>query len=163
MVKPMVHSVKHYTHHTLFGVAIGTLTAVDLAKAKNVVDVNAANEIKEGSLVKAVYIEFWITGDDAVQSSFSISLEKVNDGDNNIMTFAQSVALFGYPNKKNIFYETMGLSPPNTQNPMTPIRGWYKIPKGKQRFGFGDQLRVNISAINDGLTVCGFTTYKEYD
>jgi len=43
------------------------------------------------------------------------------------------------------------------------MRGWYKIPKTKQRFGLGDRLVLQIASQGtDALDFCGFATYKEY-
>lgn len=161
MVRPMVHSTKHYKQDSLFGVTAGAVINKTIINAVAVVDKNAVNEVEEGSSIKAVFLEYWLTGDDAVASTFIVTLEKLIGGASDI-TAGQIAGLASYVNKKNVLYTTMGLAPPNTQNPQNLVKGWFKIPKGKQRFGLGDQLVLSFFGQSDGLTVCGFATYKEY-
>ncbi len=160
MVAP-IHSTKHYLEQTLGNIGPGLLTSLNIVTAVAVVDKNISNEVEEGATIKAVYVEMWITSDDVTQSSFTITLEKIPAGAG-AMTYAESITLQSYPNKKNIFYKTMGLVAPKLEPPLPIIRQWFKIPKGKQRFGLGDTLRLNISGITDGINFCGFYTYKEY-
>ena len=70
--------------------------------------------------------------------------------------------LHGYNNKKNILFTHQGLSADDKTNPVPIMRGWYKIPKGKQRFGLGDQLRLEQLAQIEGFNICGVCIYKEY-
>ncbi len=135
--------------------------AIDIVKAVESTVANAVDEVAEGTLVKAVYVEMWIL-DSANDGSFVITLEKLSSGQN-VPSFGQMNALGTYPNKKNILYTTQGLSPNNgVGNPVPIIRQWFKIPKGKQRMGLGDELILTIAnnGLND-LEFCGFFTYKE--
>ncbi len=160
VLAPIVTS-KHYNQFSPTTVATGTIANLNQIEAVAVQDVSTLIEVEEGSIVKAIYAEFWITSDDATQSSFQLMIEKLPAGATDII-FAQANTLGGYVNKKNVFYVTRGLVPPSTGSPVAVVRGWFAIPKGKQRFGLGDKLEINISAIANGLTFCGFTTYKEY-
>ncbi len=157
-----IHSIKHYVQWTLVTMpTLGTLASETIALSVTPTAANTNAEVPEGALVKAVYIELWVNSDDTSASSFSVNFEKDPGGASN-MTYAESIALHDYKNKKNIFYETMGLVAPVDEFPSNLIKGWIKIPKGKQRMGLGDKIRLNISAITNGLTYCGFATYKEY-
>ncbi len=160
-MRPVITSKKHYTQQSLFAIAAAARSATVIVTAVKVADVSAANEVEDGSLVKAVYIEMWVTGDDAVQGSGIWALYKLPAGGASI-TAAELASLDSYDNKKNILHTGMGLFPPNTQNPMNLVKGWFKIPKGKQRFGLGDRLEFAILAQSDGVQACGFETYKEY-
>ncbi len=160
-MRPIIHSTKHYFQTSLANVAAGTILQSSLVVAVAVVDKNAKNEVEEGATIKAVFIEYWITGDDAVQSSGIVTLEKIPAGAT-AMTAAQSADLQDYPNKKNVLHTFMGLFGPNTQRPLRAISGWFKIPKGKQRFGLGDKLALNFHGQSDGINICGFVIYKEY-
>ena len=161
-MKAPIRSVKHYVQWTLQTVApAGTKVNETIALAVTPTASNTNVEVPEGSLIKAVYIELWITSDDTSGSSFSINFEKDPGGASN-MTYAESIVLHDYKNKKNIFYETMGLMGPNDEFPLVVFKGWIKIPKGKQRMGLGDVLDLNISAITNGMNYCGFATSKEY-
>ncbi len=160
-----INSVKHYVQFpnaTLASGASITQPQITAVVAPAQIDTSS---VKEGSIVKAIFIEKWLVGDsgvDGTPSQFVLTVEKKRVAETD-MTAAQSNTLAAYPNKKNILYTTMGIVT-NSKNggPTAPvIRNWVKIPKGKQRFGLGDELVVNIAAI---VTVrhCGFSTYKEY-
>ncbi len=157
-MRPVVNTEKHYVQFSLATTTAGTITNRTIVNAVAVP--TGDDEVREGSIVSAVYIEIWITGDDAVASTAIITLDKLGQGTAS-MTAAESADLGSYANKKNILHTMMGLAPPNTQYPMAAVKGWFKIPKGKQRFGFGDRLNLNIHGQSDGLTTCGFMTYKE--
>ncbi len=160
-MKAPIHSTKHIVQNSLFAVASGAITNANIVVAVDVAAKNTVTEVEEGCVIKAVYVEMWLTGDDVVASTCIATLEKISSNGPS-MTVAQSAALMDYPNKKNIFQTFMGLMPPNTQYPMAIFKGWVKIPKGKQRFGLGDRLVLNMHGQSDGLTGCGFFIYKEY-
>ncbi len=157
-----IHSKKHYVQQSRSQTATVSRTSIDIAIAAQIQDVNAVDEVLEGAIVKAVFIELWLL-DSSNDGSFIVNVAKFASG-RGAMTFADSNALGTYDNKKNILYVTQGLSPNNgVGNPVPIIRQWIKIPRTKQRFGLGDALRITIT--NNGLNnleFCGFFTYKEY-
>ncbi len=160
-MKPVIHSTKHYVQQSRSEVGTVAIVALDIALSVGSTIANEVDEIEEGTLVKAVFVEMWIL-DSGNDGSFVISLEKQSGGMAN-MSFGDSNNLGNYRNKKNILYVTQGLSPNNAVGNPTPIiRQWFKIPKGKQRFGLTDKLKLNITnnGLND-LEFCGFFTYKE--
>ncbi len=161
MVRPMVHSVKHFAQFSLANVALGGVAAKTIAVSVERPDANLTNEVVEGSTIKAVYLELWVTGDDAVTSSAIFAVLKRPSGTAAISA-AEFAALGDYDNKKNILETHQGILPANTSNPLNIFRHWIKIPKGKQRMGLGDILSVEIFAQTDGVQFCGFATYKEY-
>jgi len=79
-------------------------------------------------------------------------------------TFAEMQALGTFTLKKNILFTHQGLSPNDgVGNPVVVMRGWYKIPKSKQRMGLSDRIVLSIANLGTGaLDYCGFATYKEY-
>lgn len=158
--KAPIHTEKHITQVTLATVATATHTDLTIAIAVAAPGTNSW-EVHEGSHVKAVYLELWLTSDDATQGSIVGALEK-RGGTAAAMTYAQSVALNSYPNKNNVFYITQGLTPPNVQSGIPFVRGWFTIPKGKQRLALGESLIFNLSGINNGANYCGYILFKEY-
>ncbi len=160
-MKPVIHSDKHYVQQSRSQVATVARTNLDIIDSVEGTVANQVDEVVEGAIVKAVYVEMWIL-DSSNDGSFVITLEKLPSALTKV-SFAQMNALGTYPNKKNVLYTTQGLSPNNgVGNPIPIIRQWFKIPKGKQRFGLGDKLVLNIA--NNGLNnleFCGFFTYKE--
>lgn len=156
-----INTTKHYNNHPQFNVASGAITSINVSDAVAVANKDLSNEIEEGSILKAIYLEFWLTVNGAGLGSAVITLEKRVASDA-AMTFTESQNLGSYTNKKNILWTFEGLLPPNTQNPVPILRGWFKIPRGKQRQGLADKIVLNLASIVGGLTACGFTTYKEW-
>ncbi len=161
-MRPIVHSVKHYVQMTLSTVGTLTRNTQVLVQAEESTAANLGFEIEEGAIVKAVYIELWVIGSVSNQF-FTIILDK-STGGAAAATFTQMTDLFTYPNKKNILYTTQGLaSNDGIAAPIPVIRQWFKIPKGKQRFGLKDKLILSIASRgSDEIIFCGFATYKEY-
>ncbi len=158
-MRPKVHTRKHMVQFSLFTVASGALTSLKLASTVEVVG-TAVDHVKEGSTISAVYIEMWLTSDDTAAGTAIVTLERL-PGTASVMTAAQSAALDDYGNKNNIFHTQMGLLGPNTQYPMAVVKGWFKIPKGKQRMSQDLALRLNVHGQSNGVAGCGFATYKE--
>ncbi len=125
----------------------------------------AAEDVHEGSVIKAIFIEMWVLNDAAsgVEAQFTVALEK-KPSDGPDMTFTNSQNLGAYPNKKNILYVTQGVLAPflDGQSAVALFRQWFAIPKGKQRFGLGDQMVLNMAAVGQNIRRCGISTYKEY-
>ncbi len=159
-MRPVINSEKHVVQRSLFTVAAGALDASVIAFAKAAPVAATPSDCREGCVIKAVYVEMWIQSDDAALGSSIVTLERVPGGASS-MTAAQSAALDSYANKKNVFHIQMGLTPNNVTFPMQSIKGWFKIPKGKQRFGISDRLQLNVHGQSNGLNACGFFLYKE--
>ncbi len=161
MVRPPIHSVKHYVQKSLATVLAGATDNITLARANDNVDRSVAVETDEGIEIKAVWIEMWARTQDTAPGTILMSLIKL-PGIAPLPTFAQMVDLHNYQNKKNILYHTQGLTNDQDADAIPFIRQWFKIPKGKQRFGKDDILVLSISAQALDQTICGFSTYKEY-
>ncbi len=159
-MRPRINTHKHITQVSLFAVASGAVATVNIIIAAAVLDRTDPREVAEGATISAVYVEMWLTSDDTAAGTAIVTLEKRVSGHAS-MTAAQSALLNDYDNKKNVFYTFQGLVGPNVQVPMPAIRGWFKIPKGKQRFGLGDTLSLNVHGQSNGLAGCGFNIYKE--
>ncbi len=145
---------------SLFAVASGAVTNLEILFAKADPAAATASNVREGAKISAVYVEMWLTSDDTANGTAIVTLMKVPGGVSS-MSAANSAALNAYTNKKNILHTFMGLVPPNIQHPMGAIKGWIKIPKGKQRFGISDRLELNVHGQSNGLAGCGFAIFKE--
>ncbi len=165
MVRPVVHSTKHIIQFSNFLVTAGasnpqTLinTVPSTANRVNAVDV------VEGAIIKAVYVELWVKGDGASSADTQIMVALVKlPGGQNAMTSTDMLNMQAYDNKKNIFFISQGVFGGKDTGQAVPIlRQWIKIPKGKQRFGNGDELILNTSSIDTGAQRCGVAIYKEY-
>lgn len=157
-MRPRVNTEKHILQFSPTTVGLGAISNVLAVHA--VAAPALSRDVREGAIVSAIYVEFWIHSDDAAAGSTVVTLEKV-PALATPMTYAQSIVLNDYSNKKNILYTSQGLVPPNVQSGLPLIRGWFKIPKGKQRFGLGDKIIINISGISNGVVYCGHLQFKE--
>ncbi len=162
MVRPMVHSNKHYVQVTFSTVLTLARNAETLVNAVGRQDANVGTEVVEGSTVKAVFLELWAEGTTADQF-FTFIIVKLPGGLGN-PTFTEMTDLYTWDNKKNILFTSQALaSNDGVGNPLPLFRGWIKIPKGKQRFGLGDTLSFLLASRGDAsINYCGFATYKEY-
>ncbi len=164
MVRPQVHSKKHYVQMSRFTVGANAEVPQVLIDSQAISATNLVNEVVEGSSVKAIYIELWAIGDGVLGATI-VSLAKfpVNAVD---FTFAQMAAMGQSANKNNVLFFHQGLaSNDGITSPIAIMRGWYKIPKTKQRFALADRLVLQCAsqtAGTDTVDFCGFATYKEY-
>ncbi len=165
MVAPIV-SVKHFvalTNQTVNSAGLLSLVIVD---AVSVGDAHSAvSDVTEGSLVKAVHMDHWVlnNGGTGTIGQYTAILEKVPAGQAG-STAAQLLSLTAYPNKKNILHTFQGnLSAAiDGANALSYMQGWFKIPKGKQRFGLGDRLILSMTPTGQQVNVCGMSIFKEY-
>ncbi len=161
-MKPVVHSQKHYVQISRSTCGTGVRVQETLIDSVDTPATGTVDEVVEGAIVKAIFVELWVI-DQGADASFSINLAKFPSG-LGAMSYANAIALGTYENKKNVFYATQGLTPNDgIAQPVPLIRQWFKIPKSKQRFGLGDKIRLTIA--NAGLQdlyYCGMVTYKEY-
>ncbi len=153
-----IQSQKHYVQMSRSTVATVAVNTEDVIKVLNFG--TAVDEVPEGAIVKAVYVELWVlnSGNDG---SHVLIIGK-NEASSFGATFAQMNALGTYDEKKNIFFTHQGLDPNDgTTGPQVVVRQWIPIPKTKQRFGKGDSLTLQLAnnSLQD-LFYCGFFTYK---
>ncbi len=163
MVAP-INSIKHYVQQTNLVVASGAISNRFIVVGVVAPATASPGEVIQGAIVKAVYVELWLIGNDStgVLTSFTLTVEKLSGGQPN-QTFTNSQNLSAYPNKKNILYTTQGITSTvvDGANAVPVIRAWIKIPKGKQRIGLGDAIFINVAAVGV-LRICGVYIYKEY-
>ncbi len=160
MVRPMVHSKKHYVQTSLETVTAGVPNHNVLVSALE--NPTSVEEITEGSTVKAIFIEYWIRSASLTPASGQAIIYK-ESSDTTTPTATEMAALGDWDNKKNIFYTTMGLFNDADADAINIYKGWLKIPRGKQRFGLGDTLRISVFSPSIDLHLCGFATFKEYN
>ncbi len=162
MLAPIV-SIKHYVNQENASIADNAIRNMQMIQGVGQTAVVNTGDVVEGSIVKAVYIEMWFKGNAAAgtEDKFQLSIEKV-PANQEPMTFAQMNTPMGYPNKKNILFYSQGVTGDLTTGSIPIVRGWFKIPKGKQRFGLDDELFVNVTTTGATANTCGFAVFKEY-
>jgi len=161
LVRPMVHSTKHYVQQSIGTSVPGTLTNTDVVVGVAVGNKNNVSECEEGSTVKAIYFEMWFRSAATAAASFTFIIAKRQD-EAGAPSAAEMAALGDYTNKRNVLFTSQGLVNDVDADAMNVIRTWVKIPKGKQRIALGDHIFWTLSAIGQSINFCGFQTYKEY-
>ncbi len=162
-MKSPINSRKHVVQHTQYAIASGATLAFSDCIGNAVQDVNNANEVIEGAVVKAIFVEHWILAGASSAGSFVAIVEKAPSGVGQ-PSFTNMTTLDAYPNKKNILLTTQGLVGTQDTNPIPIFRQWIKIPKGKQRIGLDDKIRIIIAAIGtEALAGCGLSVFKSYN
>ncbi len=163
--RAVIQTRKHIIPQGVAAIALGAISVIPIATAvETPIPLTTFHHVQIGSVIKAVYIEMWIRGDDetAASSNVQVSFEKL-EGSMTAMIFADGATLNAYDNKSNIFYVTQGLTSAGTANSGIPfLRGWFKVPKGFQRMSNGDRLVLNVIGLNHDLEICGLFIYKEY-
>ncbi len=163
-MKPIIHSKKHIFQMSQFTIAQSAISTQSIILAQEAVSTTPA-AVEVGSSIKAVYVELWLgNASSTVVGSYTTILYK-NPGGNAGASGAQLAALHDYDNKKNILFTSQALVPPTDGGQVMVMRGWYKIPKGKQRFGLGDKIEL-VTRNNNSTAVdingCGLAIFKEY-
>jgi len=162
MVRAMIHSEKHIVPRSLLTVDAQTILQFNIATA--VAQPTQQNHVREGAIVKAVWVELWYIGSSSQPVVQVSSFEKLIGGADE-MTFSESQVMNDYPNKKNLLKISQGIVGDANSNPVPVFREWIPIPKGKQTQGLGDKLLVNVSGLGEmsnDLEICGLFIYKEY-
>ncbi len=163
-MKAPIHSKKHIVQIAQSTVSQGAIVNSVFINAQEAPS-TTPDQIGEGSLVKSCYLEYWIQNDSAsVIGSYTVIVYK-NPGNGHTAVTGDLAALHDWGNKKNILFTAQALAPTNDSSMIPVLRGWYKIPRGKQRMGLDDRMAVairnnNATAIDIGF--CGLAIYKEY-
>ncbi len=106
-----------------------------------------------------MYVEIWANGATASKTGFSCITKSI--GNAAYPTFGETANMGAYANKKNVLETHQGIMP-SGGNQMAFYRHWVKIPKGKQRMGLGDSIKITISATGTVVNMCGLVVFKEY-
>ncbi len=156
-MKPTINSDKHIVHFPTTVVASGARTNFLVLDVDN--DFTNAGSVRQGASVKAVYIEMWIDGVTASKTAYGAVIKLVSAVA--ALTYTEILNMGTYANKKNVLSQHQGLAP-SGGNIVPLFREWVLIPKGKQRMGKGDSIKITISATGTNVNVCGFAVFKEY-
>ncbi len=163
-MRPIIQSKKHFFQ-------ISQATVAQAAVVNNVFvqaiegAPSAPQHVAEGATIKACYVELWLSQDSAsTVGSYTVALFK-DPGNTSGMTATNMAALHDYANKKNILFTAQGLLTPNDGGQVPVLRAWYKIPKGKQRMGLADAMKLSVrnnNATAIDINFCGLIIFKEY-
>ncbi len=162
-MKPPINSVKHivqFSNTDIASAALGVHVMID-AVAKSTVR-TATNQVDEGSIIKAVFVEGWLANQSTTndtQQNYIIC--KLPNGVSN-PTVTNMLNLQSWENKGNVLYTTQGNLQPNSTPSFPAYKGWISVPKGKQRFKLGDRFASFMTPTGNTTAHCGMAIYKEY-
>ncbi len=161
-MRPTINSAKHIVQQSIDTTAAGVVEVIEVLTTVGVNEASAANEVRDGAVVKAIYIEMWLRGNDAAVGSSYIYVFEKSSGTEDDLAAGSIAALDDYSNKKNVFFISQGLINA-VEGVATPVlRQWIKIPRSKQRMGRGDKLKLSIMSQSGSTLRCGLQIYKEY-
>ena len=113
--KSPIHSKKHYVQVTLSSVAAGAIANEVLADGIEGA-ATLPEHVEEGAVIKAIYIEFWVTQATSSIGSITCAMYKL-PGAASAAATADLAALHDWDNKKNILFTQQGLTPRTTNYP----------------------------------------------
>ncbi len=164
-MQPPIHSIKHFVARTNTSLAVGARIGLLIAHAVVSPAVTLTTDVNEGSVIKALWIDMWCSAKGATNTDTQvvITLEKI-PALATAATFGQMLSLQAYPNKRNILFTFQGVLSAQIDGaqPISPLRGWVKIPKGKQRMALDDKWVLNIATVGQNVQTCGMFIFKEY-
>ncbi len=156
----IVNSIKNVVNTTF--AMTSTIGGLDFALAVDSPTLAVTKEVKRGCLIKAVYLEFWVTGKlaDGVLNSFNWYLIKNPAGS---LTRPTPGLEGASDEKRYIFWSGKGLLSSNSAGFAYSKSRWIKIPKRYQRMGSDDRLSLLFQSQTAAAgNVCIQATYKWY-
>lgn len=152
-----INSVKNIVDNTSIGVAAATTTTVSLGTAVNNYT-GAVNQVPIGAKVSSIYLFFQIQPQATVGVIDAFVIKRPLG-----VTAPVPGVTGGDVARRFILHEEKGI-PGIFNNGASPatFRGVIKIPKGRMRFGEGDELEVHLrcSTAYDACVKCIYKFYQ---
>ncbi len=157
----VIDSTKHEIKFSNLLETGATVRFVDIAEAKNTQDISADDDVKTGSLIKAIFFELNWNVEGNITTVIDWMLIKRRTGQDDVDF---NPATPNQPSRSQTFL--WGMEMPAGINNSSSIKriGTLLIPKGKQRMSEGDkwQLVYFFAAAGNIADACGHFIYKEY-
>ncbi len=159
----IIDSIKHEIRYSNLLETGGLLREVIIVEAKNTADLVAGsdNQVKTGSLVKAIFFEQNYNVEGNITATVDWCLAKSQFGESGTEF---DPTLPNQPRRAGVFL--WGMEMPAGINNSSAVKriGTLLIPKGKQRMAEGDKWRLfyRFSAGGNIADSCGHFIYKEY-
>ncbi len=159
-IRPIINSIKN-VENVVFAIAASTNQIRNLAVAGDVHDTAVQNSVIQGSIIKAIWLEFWYYGLSANETNDIVDIYIFKNPGNNLTP--PNPGTIGTSNeKKFVFKSWKGLAALKSNGGMPYFwRGWIKIPKRYQRMGTDDRLQLVIRSPTTG-NMCINAIYKWY-
>ncbi len=158
--RPVINTIKREIN-AIQGVTAATNVVHTIAIAVDAPTTAGANQVHQGSIIKACWIEFWYYGLSADNTNDIIDIYLMKNPGANLTP--PNPGTVGTSNeKKFVFQEWKGLAGTKTTGGMPYYQQgkWFKIPKIYQRFGTDDTLVLVARSPTTG-NWCTKTIIKE--
>ncbi len=158
----IIDSVKHEIRYSTLLATGGSVKNVIIAIAKNTPDIAADNDVKTGSVIKAIFFENNYNFEGNITGIFDWAIVKGHTSQSGTADFDPAIPNLPTRSQKFLW----GMEMPAGVNNSSSVKriGTLLIPKGKQRMSEGDFwiLAYRSSAGAGGEDACGHFIYKEY-
>ncbi len=158
----IIDSVKHEIKFSNLLEAGAGVKSVVIAAGKNTPDISADNDVKTGSLIKAIFFELNFNVEGNITTIIDWAIIKQRSGQSTVTDF--NPATPNLPTRSQKFL--WGMEMPAGINNSSSVKriGTLLIPKGKQRMSEGDfWVFVYFYAASGNIAdTCGHFIYKEY-
>ncbi len=162
-MRPVIDTIKNVVNQ-IDGITSGADFERDIAVAKDSPVTSTTSDVKRGSKIFKIWLEFWVysSAELAVGVSNAVDLYIWKNPGNNL-TPPTPTSQGSSNEKKYIFKSWKGLIGARTQGsqPYT-WKGWIKIPRVYQRMGTDDTISLVSRAIGSNAVVCMIAVYKWY-
>ncbi len=161
--RPIINSVKNIVESVDGVLAVTNLTKI-IAVAVDNPDPSASlgNEVNQGSIIKALHIEFWYYGNTAGDTNDIVQIYLMKDPGANLSP--PNPGTVGQSNERKFVIKTWrGLAGVKSLGgtPYVQRGHWIKIPKRYQRMGIDDRWLIVVRSATIG-NFCLKTVYKHY-
>ncbi len=160
--KVVIDSQKHEVRYSDLLASGGSVKQQIIALAKDPQDVTNINDVKTGSVIKAIFFELNWNFEGNITGVVDWCIVKLRTGQTVVADVDPAIP--GQPTRSQVFL--WGMEMPAGINNSSAIKriGTLLIPKGKQRMSEGDHwaLAYRTSAGAGQEDACGHFIYKEY-
>ncbi len=156
-MRPVIHSRKEIVDSTLLGVTGGVVSNVLVADAINDYT-GLVGQVETGSVIKSIYLFVQILPSATGTANVDFYVIKRPNG----ITDPVPGAVGGTSARKYVLHEEKGI-PGNASDGAYPLtfKGVVRIPKGRQRMGEGDDIRIVLRGTDD-YNACVKCIYKVF-
>ncbi len=156
----IIDSVKNI-ENAVDGVTAATKLVKVIVNAKDSPVTTVTNEVKRGSRIFRIWLEFWYYGLSAANTNDIVDIYIMKNPGTNLTS--PNPGTTGSSNEKKFIFKTWKGLAGNKSLGGQPYawKGWVKIPKGYQRMGTDDRIELVLISPTTG-SFCHNAIYKWY-
>lgn len=159
-----VNRIKHVTELQQ-ALPVNVLLSVDIIKAVDAPVIANKNEVITGSTVSSFFATIEVVASETSTTATANLYIYFAKSPGNNLVFPNGNAVGSNDNKRFVIHQEMVMiNPSDGGNPRNVFKGVIKIPRGYQRMGPDDALKLFMFIPSTGVAVniCGQFHYKEF-